>query len=66
MKTKRFDKKLVLNKKTIVHLNIGEMNEVQGQGDTEFPCPTVIGPTCVVPTEGKCGQSRASICCIQC
>ncbi len=50
MKTKFFDKKLVLNKKTIVHLNNGEMEVVCGgyippltrichETSLENPCP---------------------------
>jgi hypothetical protein len=44
MKTKRFDKKLILNKKTIALLNNGEMNVVAGgysvPGLTCRLCPT--------------------------
>ena len=37
MKTKKFNKKLVLNKKTIVNLKNGQMKKVQG-GKTYPPC----------------------------
>ena len=53
MKTKKFIKKLVLNKATIAYLNNGEMNAVEGKifycatGDpNEVPtCITVVLPT---------------------
>ena len=64
MKAKRFNKKLALNKKTIADLSIDEMNVVHG-GET-VPICTIIGPTCVVPTEGKCGPTIATMCCAQC
>jgi hypothetical protein len=35
MKTKKIDKKLSLNKKTIVHLNNTEMDDIQGRGFEE-------------------------------
>ena len=56
MKTKTFDKKLVLNKKTIAHLGRGELHAVNGGGPTDpntgfltcFSCETCAGmPTCV-------------------
>lgn len=44
MKTKNFDKKLNLNKKTIVHLNNGEMRNFYGRGVgpviLTYFCPT--------------------------
>ncbi len=39
MKSKKFDKKLVLGKKTIVDLNKGEMEGIQGGLDTARACP---------------------------
>jgi natural product precursor len=63
MKVKRFNKKLVLNKKTIADLSNDEMNALHG-GES-LPC-TILAPTCVVPTEGKCGPTIASMCCAQC
>ena len=41
MKTKKFGKKLVLNKKTVAHLGSGELNAAKG-GDPA----TVIGQSC--------------------
>jgi hypothetical protein len=38
MKTKKFSKKLVLNKKTVANLENGEMKKVQG-GKTVVSCP---------------------------
>lgn len=65
MKTKRFDKKLVLNKKTIAHLDIREMNAVQGQGATLILCTPV---TCGEPHTGEpvgC-KTHGSNCCAIC
>jgi natural product precursor len=53
MKTTKFSKKLVLNKKTVANLENGEMKKVQGGKtvvscpcpDTEF-CPTWIFTIC--------------------
>jgi hypothetical protein len=47
MKTKKFSKKLVLNKATIAYLNNGEMNAVEGKNHW---CPTgdpYEKPTCI-------------------
>jgi natural product precursor len=59
MKNKNFNKKLVLNKKTIVDLDNTEMNNLRGGVETETPticrtrcvsncdtCPTVGLRTC--------------------
>jgi hypothetical protein len=47
MKPKTFNKKLVLNKKTVAHLNNREMGVVKGRGPGPLPNPTTIdGPTC--------------------
>lgn len=53
MKTKKLDKKLDLNKKTIALLNNGEMNVIDGgysvPGFTCLPCPTYeTGDPCKV------------------
>jgi hypothetical protein len=48
MKTKRFDKKLSLNKKTIARLNDGEMVDVNGG------FVITIMPTCVVICTETC------------
>ncbi len=61
MKTKKIDKKLSLNKKTISNLGNNEMNSVHGGGTLDtlccFPscvsvckCPT--GDTCIVCPTG--------------
>ena len=63
MKTKRFEKKLVLNKKTIAHLENQGMHAVQG-GAT-LACTIV---TCGEPYTGEpigCG-TRKSDCCTPC
>ena len=46
MKTKRFVKKLVLNKKTVSHLDSDELNAVNGgeSGPTNCPGCTTIYP----------------------
>jgi hypothetical protein len=50
MKTKHFDKKLVLNKKTIAHLGSDELNAVNGGLSANTTCPEVCmilsKPTC--------------------
>lgn len=39
MKTKAFEKKLTLNKKTIAHLDKGEMNDLRGGKTRPTKCP---------------------------
>jgi len=52
MKTKNFDKKLILNKKTIVTLEQEQMNELHGGTlPTEMTCPTEIK---CIPTYWDC------------
>lgn len=61
MKAKKFDKKLVLNKTTVTHLNIDELKNAQGRGDcgpesflvcpTEGQACTLLCPTTERPTE---------------
>jgi hypothetical protein len=62
MKTKRFDKKLVLNKTTIADLSNLEMNAVQG--GTTLLCTHF---TCGEPHTGqmRCG-TKDSDCCAMC
>jgi hypothetical protein len=63
MKTKKFDKKLVLNKKTIAHLNKGEMNAVEGG---YVNCITGGLDTCVPLTAtctSICETTSCNICC---
>jgi hypothetical protein len=64
MKAIRFNKKLVLNKKTIVNLNNDEMSEAQG-GAT-FLC-TQWEPTCCSGISGtpRCNTAGTN-CCVQC
>lgn len=52
MKTKKFDKKLALNKKTIADLSNGEMGKIQG-GNSGNSCP-------------ECQAYTESICLSQC
>ena len=49
MKQKMFDKKLSLNKKTIAHLDNGEMKEVYGgdRPDTHNSCAVPNNPSCL-------------------
>ncbi len=65
MKTKRFEKKLVLNKNTIAHLNLDEMNVVQG--GLTLTCATLCAITCehVTGEPVGCG-TRKSDCCTTC
>ncbi len=58
MKTKQFDKKLVLNKKTVAHLNNGEMNGVQGGIDTIYS----TNPSCSCPQ--FCATKLSNCCAI--
>lgn len=53
MKTKPFDKKLVLNKKTVAHLNNSEMKAVEG-GDMPL-CVTIGADTCISYEGWTCG-----------
>jgi len=66
MKTKKFSKKLTLNKKTIADLNNGEMKNVHGGGDEQQPasyllsgcmgCPTypTVCDTCICTAPRLC------------
>jgi hypothetical protein len=63
MKTKKIYKKLLLNKKTIADLNMGEMKNLHGggngnnTGNTCFPCidpPFTEQLTCTVCTTLNC------------
>jgi natural product precursor len=50
MKTKKFDKKLTLNKKTIVDLKNEELNSVKGgQHSVVVPCGTMLSLCCMTP-----------------
>jgi hypothetical protein len=55
MKSKKFQKSLVLNKNTIADLNGGAMNLVLGGGYSDNPpvCETKFGPTC----NTRCGSN---------
>ncbi len=72
MKIKKITKKLTLNKKTVAHLNNGELNAIQGGVDTWPPqcpsisvclCPieTLKGPECFV-TDVTCWHNSCEVC----
>jgi len=66
MKTRRFYKKLVLNKKTVANLNSDEMNVVQG--GLTLQCQTKWVPTCDEPYTGlgeRC-HTGGTDCCVIC
>ncbi|MGD2088625.1 MAG: class I lanthipeptide [Candidatus Aminicenantes bacterium] len=46
MKSKKFDKKLLLSKKTVAHLDNAEMQVVQGGVNTFVLCETWFGGPC--------------------
>lgn len=46
MKTKKMNKKLTLNKKTVSDLNKLEQSKVKGGTFPTFPCPTLIPIRC--------------------
>jgi len=50
MKAKKFQKRMVLNKKTIVNLTSNAMNDVKG--GKNFTDPTACLKTCVLPCNG--------------
>jgi hypothetical protein len=50
MKTKKFSKKLVVNKTTISNLNQEQLNDVKGGVYTQFPS---CNPTCSVNRTSK-------------
>jgi hypothetical protein len=65
MKTKKFDKKLVLNKKTISNLGNGQMKHVYGAAITDVEYKLTVGivtppytcyscPNCPAPTLCGC------------
>ena len=64
MKSKKFDKRLSLNKKTISDLNFGEMNRAYGGAATNVAYRKTVGvftppPTCYTciecpPVDSKC------------
>jgi hypothetical protein len=69
MKTKHFDKKLVLKKKTIAHLDNGEKKAVAGGGPPlcvtigAVTCISFMGWTCTLPTDCKtCPQTGDPVC----
>jgi hypothetical protein len=67
MKTKKFEKKLALNKKTIADLSNGQLGQVKGGG----PKPTVLGVPCPSQTElittcPTCPQTCANTCPVTC
>lgn len=61
MKTKNFKRKLVLNKKTVVNLNIGELNHVKGGCATEVQsCPqtATISMIIICETYNNCPPTK--------
>jgi hypothetical protein len=58
MRKKRFDKKLVLNKKTVAHLNKGDMNSVEGG---KKDCVSIPFPTCASYQGWTCPTNDPSI-----
>ncbi len=62
MKTKRFEKKLALNKKTIAHLEPGEQSVVKGGVEMTYSC----GGTCVTcvtcPNHNTCLHTGFPVC----
>jgi hypothetical protein len=54
MKTKRFNKKLVLNKATIVNLDGNIMGNAKGGNTVTCACPTAWDPTCVTACPHNC------------
>lgn len=53
MKVKKLDRKLSLNKKTIVNLNSSEMNVVKGGDTLDAECPSYTCISCP-PNTYKC------------
>ena len=65
MKTKKFNKSLSLNKKTIADLNSKEMKNLHGGGDqsANTDCASCLVTGCCPPTLGTaCFQSCVIIC----
>jgi len=58
MKTKKFTKKMVLNKETVVNISSANMNHVKGGSQlpclTEFPFTYCQNPKCVVDSIRAC------------
>jgi hypothetical protein len=67
MKTKKFHKKLALNKKTIVHLSNGDLKGVDGG---KLDCATGEVPTCITYNTYTChtceGYTNCRTCPITC
>jgi hypothetical protein len=65
MKTKKFNKKLSLNKETISHLNSGQLQNVYGGGENqEDPLPATNSCliTCTCNCTGSCNTQCNSAC----
>jgi hypothetical protein len=69
MKSKKFEKKLALNKKTIVNLNNGQLGHVKGGCVDTYPsCPFTISDDCVTLRFTGCAVCPTNTCvtCVTC
>lgn len=66
MKTKKFNRKLDLNKKTIANLNVKEMNNAAGGVSGTAACFTFIVDTCGLdscgPGDSNCLSYKGLVC----
>jgi hypothetical protein len=62
MKSKKFEKKLSLNKKTISNLNQGAMKGVRGGGTLEIACFDPGGGSALTNCQNTCDCTDESIC----
>jgi hypothetical protein len=61
MKSKKFDKRLAINKSTVANLNTVEMGDLKGG-----TLITVIGPICNDDTRFECYTENLSYCAASC
>ncbi len=67
MKPKKFNKKLILNKKTVSHLNNMEMGNANGGGgETGIGCPIPDTRNCTLPLQNTCDGCGSGILTIIC
>lgn len=62
MKTKKFNKKLSLNKKTISNLNYGQMRNVNGGGN-DIVRNTSHADPCGTSCDTQCNSACSNACC---